>query len=571
MSATPLLAAAHGLRITFPGRPRPAVDGLDLTVSRGEILGIVGESGSGKSLTALALAGLAPTKAMISGGIALFGAPAPAPGDRAWRVLRGGKIGFVFQDALTGLNPVRTLGSMLCESARRHRGCDARTARALSKEALSESGIPDAERRLDAYPHQLSGGLRQRAMIALALLNDPELIIADEPTTALDAAVQAEILELLRRRAAGRGVIFITHDLNAAARLCDRVMVMRQGVCVESGDAALVFSRPRTDYARELLTAAATLDRPYPGQAKPPEPHSTSPSVAAKNVVVTYRTRRGPLYAVRGVSLELHRGRTLALVGESGSGKSTLARVLLGLERSTSGEVVQSGASTKQMVFQDPYSSLDPTWRVRDIIAEPISRRFPADRTRRVEELIVNVRLPADSLTRRPNSFSGGQRQRIAIARAIAPEPDVLIADEPVSALDVTIQSEIMALIAEIQVERKLAILLVSHDLALVRHCSHDVAVMYLGRVVERGETGNVVDRPAHPYTEALVAAARCAPKSLSATEPPSAYAPPSGCAFRLRCPRASSVCVSTDPDLVTIAPGRFVACHHPLTEGRDV
>jgi peptide/nickel transport system ATP-binding protein len=554
---------------------RRLVHDVSFSLARGEKLALVGESGSGKTLTALSLIGLAPPGAEIGGAYEFDGVASSAAGDAAWRTIRGGRIGFVFQDALVAFNPVRTIGSLLMESVRRHRGVGRSEANAIALAALESCGLADARGVSAAYPHQLSGGQRQRAMIALAIINDPALIIADEPTTALDPTLARGVLATLQKRSFGRGLIVITHDLASAARVCDRVIVMRAGEIVEEGAAETLLAAPKTHYTQRLLAASPEHAEEYPGAVRARAVDADPVVLSARGLSRTYRRAGKKIAALKGVSIDVRRARTHAVMGESGSGKSTLARILGGAEKVDAGTLALDGARPNwrdgktrrrvQLMLQNPYASLDPTWRIEGVIAEPLRSLDHTARRARVAELLARVGLDEAMGARYPEAFSGGQRQRIALARAIAPAPDVLIADEPVSALDLTIQAEIMGLLRTLQEEMGLAIVLISHDPALVRRCSHDLTVIYAGAVVEQGETAMISAKPAHPYTATLMTTG--SGDSAFTTAAHTEAAPMSGCAYAARCSFAQGVCAAEAPPLRALKDGRRVACHFPLTE----
>ncbi|MFI6901767.1 dipeptide ABC transporter ATP-binding protein [Nonomuraea sp. NPDC050394] len=498
--ADPLLAVEN-LTVRWPARDSAvtACGNLAFTVAQDETFAVVGESGSGKSTLARALLGLLPGYAKVSGSIRFRGRELVGLGERSLRAVRGSGIALVPQNPLGSLNPVHPIGRQLVEALRAHRPMKAGQARSAAAGLLASVGLGQV---LPAYPHQLSGGMRQRVVIAMAMAGRPGLIVADEPTSALDVTVRAQVLEALdaARRATGCALLLITHDLGVVARHADRVMVMNGGAQVETGTAEDVFGRPRMPYTRRLLEA-------LPRGGGRPAVSGAEPLLSASELVRHYPARGGPLRAVRGVSLELRAGETLALVGESGSGKSTLGRMIVGLDRPTSGHLKVADGVRVQLVMQDPTAALNPRMTAGALVGEPL-RIHGGHSAGRVAELLEQVSLPATVATRYPGQLSGGQRQRVAIARALAAGPRVLVLDEPVSALDAVVQAEIMALLDRLQRELGLAYLFISHDLGLVAEVAHRTAIMYLGRVVEHGPTGDVLSRPAHPYTRALIAAA---------------------------------------------------------------
>ncbi len=503
------------------------VHGVSFDLAAGETLAVVGESGSGKSVTALSINRLVDFGGgRVTGGRIAFRAAdgrvidlAAAP-ERVLRRVRGAEIGMIFQEPMTSLNPVQTVGAQIAEAFRLHRGLEGAAARAAARRMLDRMRIPDAQRRLGAYPHQLSGGMRQRVMMAIALACGPRLLIADEPTTALDVTVQAQILALLAelRREMGLALVFITHDIGLVAGIADRILVMQQGRAVEQGAFADVLARPQHPYTRHLLQAVPHFTH---GRAVRPPAAAAPPILAVAGLAVRFpvrggllRRRAGAVHAVDGVDLELRRGETLAIVGESGSGKSTLARAVLGLVRPTRGDIRVAAAARRrkpvQMVFQDPFGSLNPRLRVESLLAEPAvaaGRAIDAALRDRMGRLLQRVGLPPDCLGRYPHQFSGGQRQRLCIARALMLDPEVVVLDEAVSALDVSIQAQVLALLVDLQRELELAYLFISHDMAVVERIAHRVAVMYAGQVVEVGDAAAVLARPAHSYTRRLIAA----------------------------------------------------------------
>ncbi|MEU4314401.1 ABC transporter ATP-binding protein [Nocardia sp. NPDC024068] len=519
------LLDVRNLRIAFDPAA-PAVDGVSFEIDRGEVVALVGESGSGKSLTARAIIGLLPTAARPTGSVTLGGAEIIGTAEPELNRLRGTRIALIQQEPQTALNPVRRVGWQLREAIRSHRTVSAATARALAIELLDQVEIPDPARRVNYFPHQLSGGQKQRVAIALALAGDPDLLIADEPTTALDVTVQAEVLALLDRIRDRRGmaVLLITHNMGIVARHADRVLVMRAGAVVETGTTHSLFDTPTHPYTRSLLAAVPRLPTGTP--VTPPAGPDDDIVLEFTDAVVTYPARRtDPEFrAVDSVNLAVHRGEVLGLVGESGSGKTTLGQVAAGLVPLTAGRVRFGGhdlaaVSRRELrrirrglafVQQDPATALDPRLRIAATIREPLDvhgEGTPAERRRRVLELLDAVRLPATLADRLPHELSGGQRQRVALARALALAPRLLIADEPTSALDVSVQAEILDLLTEIQRELGFACLFISHDLAVVHRVADRVAVLRAGSVVETGPVGTVFTAPRDPYTRALVAA----------------------------------------------------------------
>lgn len=550
---------------------RALVSDLSFSMAAGERIGLIGESGSGKSLTATALLGLLPEELSVSGTGRLHGFEhnlLTAP-ERAMAPLRGDEISMVFQEPLSALNPLMKIGAQVAEVMLIHRTLGTRAAaRARAIELLASVQIPDPAQAANAYPHQLSGGQRQRVMIAMALANDPQLLLCDEPTTALDVTVQSQVLELISAQvsARGTGLLFITHDLAVVARMCTRVLVLNQGRIVEQGEIDSVFSAPTHSYTRALLAASdisATDERgrlftvatagdyqppalraaaPEPAVAVPiPLPSTASsptaahraiaPLITASNLSRSYHRARtslfGPrpvVHALANIDFTVAPGERVGIVGESGSGKSTLLRILAGLDTPTGGDAVVAGTSIAgareadlsalrselQIIFQDPLGSLDPRMRVADIVAEPLlvpgQRLDAAARRATVLKMLNSVGLEPDSANRYPHQFSGGQRQRISIARALVNRPRILVADEPVSALDVSVRAQVLNLIADLVDEYELTLLLVSHDLSVIRHLCQRVIVMKDGCIVEAGDTEQIYNNPAHSYTARLIA-----------------------------------------------------------------
>jgi peptide/nickel transport system ATP-binding protein len=529
----PLLTVSD-LRVGFAteGGLVQAVDSVSFELAPGEVLAIVGESGSGKSVTAQTIIGLTrAANASIEGSVRLGSSELIGASEAELRQVRGERIAMVFQDPMTSFNPVYRVGDQLIEAIQAHRPQVSRTdARERAVELLGSVGLPDPERRVDRYPHEFSGGMRQRAMIAMALTLEPEVLIADEPTTALDVTIQAQILELLRQlnRERGLATILITHDFGVVAEMADRVLVMHEGKIVERGDLDDVFYATKDPYTRKLLGAVVRLD-----QAPPLRPGRSEGSLLeVTDLVKHFPVKRGLLFgrevnrvrAVDGVSFSVGRGETLGLVGESGSGKSTLSRAVLQLLAPTSGSVRFDGREIAglsrrqmrplrpdmQMVFQDPYASLNPRKRIGQIVGEPLrvqDRASGAELRRQVQELLERVGLSPEHYDRYPHEFSGGQRQRVGIARALSLRPKLIVADEPVSALDVSIREQILSLLSDLQEEFGLTYVFVAHDIGVVRHVSDRIAVMHNGKIVEQGPADQVCERPSDPYTKTLLAA----------------------------------------------------------------
>ena len=527
MSA-PLLSL-RDLSVTFRGNGSQtrAVKGLSLDIAAGETVALVGESGSGKSVSALASLGLLPDNAEQGGGVYWKGARIDRDDAAAMRRLRGNEIGMIFQEPMTSLNPLHTIEKQIGESLRQHQGMSVDAARARTLDLLNRVGIPGAETRLASYPHELSGGQRQRVMIAMALANSPDMLIADEPTTALDVTIEAQILDLLNdlKRSEGLSMLFITHDLGVVRQIADRVFVVRHGELVESGDAGGLFAAPRQAYTRDLIAA-------QPEGIRPPEQAQGAPLLAAHDIKVHFPIRRGLMRrttdwirAVDGVGLELHAGRTLGIVGESGSGKSTLARAVTKLVDHDGGVEIDGAAVTAtsagglkdfrrdvQIVFQDPFGALSPRMSVGDIIAEGLVAHgigTPEKRSLAVADVLREVGLDPQVAGRYPHEFSGGQRQRIAIARALVLKPRVILFDEPTSALDMTVQKTLIQLLQELQARYGIGYIFISHDIALIASISHEMLVMKDGLVVEHGTAEAIMSNPQEGYTRDLITAAR--------------------------------------------------------------
>ncbi|WP_228835643.1 dipeptide ABC transporter ATP-binding protein [Nocardia abscessus] len=526
------LLELRGLTVSYRTRTGPAhaVRSVDLDIAPGEIVALVGESGSGKSTTAHAITRLLPAAGRIDAGRIQFGGHdlATLP-EKHLRAVRGAQIGLIPQDPGVALNPVQRIGTQVAEVLVIHGSATRRSAAAHAVELLDRAGMPDPEIRARQYPHELSGGMRQRALIAIAIAAQPKLIIADEPTSALDVTVQRRILDHIQHLTEefGTAVLLVTHDLGVAADRAQRIAVMSQGRIIESGPARAILADPQEPYTRELLRSAPSLGATRPRVLRPAA--EAEPLVAVENLVKEFPLPRADgaarvVRAVDGVGFSLRRGETLALVGESGSGKSTTARLVLRLAQPTSGRIAFGGEDVTtskgarlrelrrraQLIYQNPYESLDPRFSIQEVITEPL-RVFGvgnrASRAARARELLDRVALPAAVLHRRPAELSGGQRQRVAIARALALAPELVVCDEPVSALDVSVQAQILDLFAELQADTGVAYLFISHDLAVVRQIAHRVAVMRRGRIIEIGATDDLFGNPVQDYTRELLAA----------------------------------------------------------------
>ena len=666
----------RGLSAEFDtaGGPVRVLDRVSFSIGPGETLGVVGESGSGKSLTALAVMRLLPETCAVTGGDIVFrGRNVLAMSKREMRTMRGGDLAMIFQDPMTSLNPVLRIARQITETMTAHHTYSRQSATRRATDLLGSMGVNAPERALKSFPHQFSGGMRQRVTLAIGFANDPGLLIADEPTTALDVTIQAQILNLLRglNTRHGTAIMLISHDLGAIAAICRRVVVMYAGEVVEEGLAEDLLARPSHPYTWALMNAVPRLDDPVSGDKRltvieglPPDPSAwpsgcrfaarcpfriakcdehpdllavaqgrlsrcwvtqggqelpprrpvvraeATPSVAlpveppprtaaASLLEVRGLVKHFPLgsgflskpvmvHAVDGIDLAVARGETLGLVGESGCGKSTLARLISRIHTPDSGQIIFDGADIAfaklaalrplrrrmQMVFQDPYASLNPRMSVGSTLAEPIDFHHltssPTETRQRVDEILGLVGLPASAAAKYPHEFSGGQRQRISIARALAVSPDLIVADEPVSALDVNIQAQILNLLIDLQQRLSLTYLFIAHDLAVVRHISDRIAVLYLGRVMEIASAADLFVAPLHPYTVALISAVpipnvtveRSRRRILLRGDPPSPIDPPSGCRFRTRCPIARERCAIEVPPLAEHRPGHLAACH---------
>lgn len=589
-SAHQPLLAVRDLSVKFADAT--AVKDVSFTLERGETMALVGESGSGKSVTALSILQLLPypRASHPSGSIIFDGQEMVGAKERKLRKIRGNRISMIFQEPMTSLNPLHNIEKQVGEVLLLHKGLRGAKARARILELLELVGIPDPASRLKALPHELSGGQRQRVMIAMALANEPELLIADEPTTALDVTIQAQILELLKdlQDKLGMALLLITHDLQIVQKMAQTVCVMKNGEIVEAGEARTLFDAPKHAYTKKLLSAV-------PSGEAPPLAENATELLETSNIHVQFPIgRKGILgrpdhylNAVDQISLSLKQGETLGIVGESGSGKTTLAMAILRLLKSSgdirfAGQDIRgfSGADLRklrrdmQVVFQDPFGSLSPRMSIAQIVGEGLEIHAPdltqAEREARIAEALDEVDLPQNAMDRYPHEFSGGQAQRIGIARALAAEPEIIVLDEPVSALDVSVQAQVLNLLAELKAQFGLTYVFISHDLSVVEAVSDRVAVMYFGRVVEQAPGRALFEKPQHPYTRLLLDSAPVPGKrgltvEDASAELPDPLAPPPGCAFAPRCSRAQDDCVATVPDAQYGLDNHDAACLHPL------
>ncbi|MGD9814229.1 MAG: dipeptide ABC transporter ATP-binding protein [Hyphomonadaceae bacterium] len=589
------------LAVTFdtPDGEVEAVKGVSLSIDKGECLGIVGESGSGKSQTFLSAFGLTSDNARVSGSVKFQGREVLGLRRKELDGFRGRQVAFVFQDPLTALTPHLTIETQMGEVLEHHFKVKGEVARQRAIEWLERVRIPEAARRLSQYPHELSGGMRQRVMIAMAMMAEPALLVADEPTTALDATVQAQVLDLIEdlRKDTQAAVALITHDMGVIARMAQRVAVMRRGEVVETGPVEEIYSAPKADYTRMLLKAVPRIDGER--AVSLPAPASEEPILSVDDVRVAFPVRikdgslfgrTKPLRAVDGVSFKLRAGETLGVVGESGCGKSTLARAVVQLLPRNGGavsflgrnlttqerELVRQARQDMQIVFQDPLASLDPRMTLGSSIAEPLLAFAPEltrdQREERVKEMMAQVGLDPELINRYPHELSGGQNQRVGVARAMILKPKLVVCDEAVSALDVSIQAQILKLLADLQREFKTSFLFISHDLAVVREISHNVLVLYLGRAVEYGPAEVILRDPRHPYTKALLAAAPTPDPDVARNRPrvrlvgdlPSPLDTRAALRFLKSKVVDNADAEQYQPQWIEVAPGHFVAEHDP-------
>jgi len=668
-ASTPLLKV-ESLVTHFSNKDKivRAVDGVSLAIHRGETYALLGESGCGKSMTSFSIMRLLPPAGSVVGGRVMFdGEDLMSLPDAKMRTIRGSRIAMIFQEPMTSLNPVVTIGEQIAESVRLHQGLSGEVVNKKVEALLNDVGIADPVQRCGDYPHQLSGGMKQRVMIAIALAGEPELLIADEPTTALDVTIQAQVLALLKKLQQERGMalLLITHDLGVVSEMADRVGVMYAGQLVEEASRAQFFSQAKHPYSQKLFESQPDIekrDQPlavihgavpslaavfpgcrfadrcdfseaachqrlprwmdqgaghgvrchmvdpaYIGSFKNSEECETDnqqadgvverssasvPLLKVGDLKMHFQIRNGffnrnggTLYAVDGLSLQIERGRTLALVGESGCGKTTVGKAILQLSRPTSGEVLFEGDDLAQIsdaalrarrndfqiIFQDPFSSMNPRMKVAEIIREGMVSLgvggSVVEQSARVDQLLEQVGLPPESRERYPHEFSGGQRQRICIARALAVNPKLIICDEPTSALDVSVQAQILNLLKRLQNERGLSYLFITHNLSVVSYLADEVAVMYLGRIVEQGSVEDILNNPQHPYTEALISAIPMIDKEAGRPlirlegDLPSPASPPAGCHFHTRCPKAMAKCRDRYPESLTLSSSHRVSC----------
>ena len=576
------LLTVKDLQVHYPGNENAVVENLSFSIDKGECLGLVGESGSGKTQTALAIMGLLPMHARIGGSVTLQQTELLGANTTTLNKVRAQRIAMIFQDPQAALNPYVRIGSQLRRILLEHKICVPKEATQRVLAMLHRVGLPDPDRQYQVFPHQLSGGMRQRVMIGAALLAAPDLLIADEPTTALDVTVQAQILTLLKtiRDETDAALLLITHDLGVVAGHCDRLLVMDSGRAVEAGGTTAMFASPVSEKLQALLAVAPRIDRDAP-------PAQTGDDIVLniKGLSVAYKERRlsgrKELQAVYPTDISLREGETLAIVGESGSGKTSLARALVGLIP-TSGIVsflgeqlaASVGARTShqhrnlQMIFQDPLASLNPAMRILDIVAEPVLvHGEDTDAKNVATAMLERVGIGKDFLRRFPHELSGGQAQRVAIARALILKPAILICDEAVAALDGTVQEEILQLLKAEQRASGVSIVFITHDLAVVRQLGHRIAVMYMGRLCELADNAALFSRPRHPYTKALLDAVPVPDPTIESTAHPligevgSILSPPSGCSFHPRCEQATAICSSRLPEFQKVPTGT-VACH---------
>ena len=515
-----------GVDFWVEGEWVPAAKNLSYEIAAGEVLAIVGESGSGKSASSMALLGLTPQNGRVFGSVKLAGEELITATSKRLRELRGSGIAVIFQEPMTALNPVYTIGFQIMETLKVHFSMTNEKAKQRAIELLTMVDLPDPEKAFNSYPHQLSGGQRQRAMIAQAISCDPKLLIADEPTTALDVTIQAEILDLLRdlHKRLNSAILLITHDMGVVADLADRVLVMKDGVMVEQGSSRQIYKSPQQVYTQQLLAAVPNLGRGAAAAAKPASKADLVLSLKDVHIEYPKRGRVPAFLAAKNISLEISKGEVVGLVGESGSGKTTVGRAAVGLLPVKSGSLIVAGkdiSNTKKselrqlrsklgIVFQDPGSSLNPRWSISQSIAEPLvlSKQFSKDQAnKRIDELLDQVQLPISYRNRYPHELSGGQRQRVGIARALALSPEFLVADEPTSALDVSVQARVLELLKELQKDLGFACLFVSHDLAVVDFLADRIAVMNHGEIVEQGDKNQILRNPQQDYTKRLIAA----------------------------------------------------------------